>query len=257
MEKNWVIKTLKNVQIKNPVILEGLPGMGNVGKITVDFIIESLKAVPIYQIYSYEFPNCVFVNKDGVTELPRIDIYHKKIKGNDLILVAGDMQPIDEKGCYELCDRLLDLFQKSDIKQIITLAGIGLNEAPKKPKLYCAANDKKLISRFSKYGIESVEGIVGPIIGVSGLLVGLAGQRNIKGVVLLAETLGVPNYLGIKESRELLTVLNSELNLGLDIKKLNKEVNLIEKEINEKMKNFLAREERKIMSKQDPVNYIG
>ena len=41
MDKRWVIKKLKDLKLKNPVMIEGLPGMGNVGKITIDFIIYS------------------------------------------------------------------------------------------------------------------------------------------------------------------------------------------------------------------------
>ena len=41
----WEIELLdKKVKIKNPVLLEGLPGIGNVGKIAADFIIEEIKA---------------------------------------------------------------------------------------------------------------------------------------------------------------------------------------------------------------------
>ena len=57
----WKIKRLGKVKIKNPILIEGLPGIGNVGKIAVDFIIENLNAKKIFEIYSYSFPS-VFVN---------------------------------------------------------------------------------------------------------------------------------------------------------------------------------------------------
>lgn len=257
MNKKWIIKRLKNVQFRNPLMIEGLPGMGNVGKITVDFIVESLKATKVYEISSYAFPNCVFVNEKGLAELPKVEIYHKNIKGRDLFLVSGDMQPVNEEGCYEFCDKLLDIFQGMKGKEIITLGGIGLEEPPKAPKVYCAGTDKKVVSKFVSDGIKNAEGVVGPVIGVSGLLIGLARNRGINGVVLLVETLGLPSYLGIKEARELLKILNKQYRLGLNMKELNKEVNIIEKEVNEKLKKVVSHEEKKLKSRRDLQNYIG
>ena len=37
------IKKISRPKLKNPILIEGLPGMGNVGKIAVDFMIENLK----------------------------------------------------------------------------------------------------------------------------------------------------------------------------------------------------------------------
>src|SRR3989338_5198549 len=204
MNKKWIIKRLKNTRFKNPILIEGLPGMGNVGKITIDFIIESLKAEKIYEISSYGFPSFVFVNEKGVTELPKIEVYYKKVKGKDFFLVSGDVQPVDEENSYEFCDKILDLFEEFKGKEIVTLGGIGLEELPKSPAVYCSGTDKDVIREFKINGVRSAEGVVGPIIGVSGLLLGLAKERGIKGAVLLVETLGMPTYLGIKESKELL-----------------------------------------------------
>lgn len=254
MDHKWIIKRLKNVKFNKPILIEGLPGMGNVGKITVDFMIESLKAEKVYEISSDGFPNFVLVNEKGLVELPMVEVYYKKIRGKDFFLVAGDVQPIDEKSSYEFCDKLLDIFQSLKGREVITLGGIGLDEPPKAPKVYCSGTDKKLISSFKLGGVKSAEGVVGPIIGVSGLLVGLAKRRGLKGVVLLVETLGFPNYLGIKEARELLKVLNNHFNLGLNMKNLNDEIKIIEKDIREKLTKIVHREENKL--KKD-VSYIG
>ena len=91
---SWKIKKLTKVKISNPILIEGLPGMGNVGKIAIDFIIESLKATKILEIYSYSYPS-VFVNEDNLVELPVIEVYHKKINNKSLLFLAGDIQPID------------------------------------------------------------------------------------------------------------------------------------------------------------------
>ena len=68
------IKKLSSPKIKNPILIEGLPGMGNVGKITVDFMVESLKAEKFMEIKSGVFPNSVFVNEENLVELPKIEL---------------------------------------------------------------------------------------------------------------------------------------------------------------------------------------
>jgi hypothetical protein len=258
MKNRFDVKKLTKLNFKNPVMIEGLPGMGNVGKIAIDFIIESLDAKKVYDIHYSGFPSFTFVNEKGLVELPKVEIYHKNIKKRDFFFISGDVQPATDENCYEFCDKLLDLFEEYKGKEIITLGGIGLEDAPKQPKIYCAATDKEMIKRLALLGVKSAEGIVGPIIGVSGLLLGLGKQRGMNGAILLAETVAYPNYLGIKEARELLKILNKYYTLGLNIQELNKEVKVIEQEIETKLKKIIRQEEMKqnTVAKKS-TDYIG
>lgn len=259
MVKDWTIKRLKRVKFNKPVLVEGLPGIGNVGKIAVDFIIESLNAQKVFEINSYAFANCVFVNDDGISELPKIEVFYKKRKGGDLFLVSGDVQPVDTRGCYEFCNNLLDLFQQNGGKDIITLGGMGMDKIPKRTKVYCAVSNKKIFNDFKTNGVITSGGVVGPIIGVSGLLVGMGRDRGMDGATILVETYGHPTYLGIKEARELLIVLNKRLKLGLNIKHLDKEIGMMEREIRDgSLKKKDLKKKLGITTKTtDTVNYIG
>lgn len=228
----YKIEEIGNNKIQNPVLIEGLPGIGNIGKIAVDFIVDNLKAKKIFTINSYNFPHAVFINENHLVELPTIDIYHKKVNGKDILLLSGDIQPIDERSCYEFCDAVLDLIQKYKGKEIITIGGIGLQQIPNNPQVYCTANSSKIIKKYKSKNLESnIYGVVGPIMGVTGLLVGLSKKRNINSIAFLAETFGHPKYLGIKGSREVLKILDNKLKLNLNLKKLDSEIGEIEKEI--------------------------
>ena len=118
---SFKIKTLKKINFKNPILLEGLPGIGNVGKITLDYLVDSLNAKPFLEIYSNRFPNSVFVNEYNLIDLPKITLFYKKIKGKEFIFLGGDVQPVDEAGSYEFCDEVLKLFKKFKGKKMITL----------------------------------------------------------------------------------------------------------------------------------------
>ena len=226
----------KTPKLNNPLFIEGLPGIGNVGKVAVDFLIDELNAIKLYEMTSYTFPHSVFVNEDNLVELPIVEVFYRKRSGKrDLLLLGGDVQPIDEISSYEFSEKILDMVQKFHGKEIITLGGIGLPDIPKKPKVYCTGNTKKIIDRYkSELVSNKLYGVVGPIVGVSGLLLGLASRRHMDAISFLAETYGHPMYLGIKGAKEILKILDKELNLKLDINKLDKEIKDIENEIMKK-----------------------
>ena len=56
-----IIKT-EDIQLKNAILLEGLPGVGNVGKLAATHLIEELKAKKCMEIYSSHFPPQVLID---------------------------------------------------------------------------------------------------------------------------------------------------------------------------------------------------
>src|SRR3989344_7173270 len=150
----WTLNLNSRAKLKTPVLIEGLPGIGNVGKIAVDFMIEHLGAKKVGELTSYNLPHCVFVNEDNLIELPEIELYAKEIKNKTLLFLAGDIQPLDEKSCYEFCHTILDTFQKQKGKEIITLGGIGLPKIPSIPKVYCTGNSKGIVSRYLSKNVD-------------------------------------------------------------------------------------------------------
>ncbi len=254
---SWTFDNLKKVKLNNPILIEGLPGIGNVGKIAVDFLIDELKAEKLCNVFSNTLPNSVFVNEQNLVELPLIEIYYKKMKKNDLLLLSGDVQPLDEESSYDFSDKILELVQKFGGKEVITLGGIGLPTAPKKPRVFCTGNSKKIIAKYKKGTKlhDSLYGVVGPIVGVTGILVGLAEKRNIEGIAILAETYGHPMYLGMKGAKEILEVLKNKLHLKLDFKRFEQNMENIENEISKKTKELKKIAMKK--KKNDEVSYIG
>ena len=264
-DEYWKLEQFGKIPKLNKMIfIEGLPGIGNVGKVAVDFLIDELKAIKLYEITSYTFPHSVFVNEDNLVELPIVEVFYRQSGSKrDIILLGGDVQPVDEISSYEFSGKVLEMAQKFNVKEIITLGGIGLNDIPKKPKVYCTGNSKKIIEAYkSELVSNKLYGVVGPIVGVSGLLLGLASRKNIGAVSLLAETYGHPMYLGIKGAKEILKVLNKKLDLRIDVNKLDREIKDIESEIikkteqlNEVTKQVALNKLQKRIGKD--VDYIG
>jgi proteasome assembly chaperone (PAC2) family protein len=238
---SWRFEQVGKVpKLNKPILIEGLPGIGNVGKVAVDFIIEKLGATQIYDIRSSSMPHSVFVNEDNLIDLPKIELYYKKMKGRDLLLLTGDVQPIDEVSCHEFCEQLLDEAMKLKVSEIVTIGGIGLQDEPKKPKVFCTGNDKAIVEKYCKgTGLTNkIYGVVGPIIGVSGLLLGLSKRRKVPAVSMLAETFSHPFYLGIKGAREVLKALNIKLGIKMNLKELDKEIKGLEGDLMQKTKEL-------------------
>src|SRR3989338_958019 len=248
-------KVLCKVNFRGPILIEGLPGIGNVGKISLDFLVDSLNAKPFLEIYSDYFPNSVFVNEKNLVDLPKITFYYKIIKGREFIFLTGDFQPVDEYGCYQFCHEVLELFSKFKGKTMVTLGGIGLSKIPEKPKLYVTGSSMKALKNFDEKILNRhIFGTVGPIMGVTGLLVGLASNYDINAVCLLAQTFGHPNYLGIRGAKELLRYLDGKYNFKLDFKYIDREIKEIESELNLK----ITQQKSNVLKEgASEVSYIG
>ena len=37
---SWIVKEYKKIKATKPILIEGLPGIGNVGKVAIDFLID-------------------------------------------------------------------------------------------------------------------------------------------------------------------------------------------------------------------------
>ena len=79
---NVKITFTKKVKLKEPYLLCGLPGIGQVGKVTIDYLITELKAILFGEIYSHFFPSYVLINQNGIVELMKNELYFWKNNGS-------------------------------------------------------------------------------------------------------------------------------------------------------------------------------
>jgi uncharacterized protein (TIGR00162 family) len=220
--KETYIKELKQIEPNNPVLIEGLPGLGLVGKIAIRYLIKKLNAKKFAHLYSPHFPYFVLVNKKGNVRLLRGAFYFWKNSNrqNDLILFTGDSQSQTIEGQYEIADRMLDFAQKHNVKTIVTIGGYRM-ETKDKPSVFAAATDKELLDIALDAGaIVSSSG--SPIVGTAGLILGLARFRKIGAICLLGETRGyLPDPLA---ARSVLEVLKTAFNFDVELEGLNEEI---------------------------------
>lgn len=220
--KDTYIKELKEVEPKNPILIEGLPGLGLVGKIAIRYLIKKLKAKKFAHLYSPHFPYFVLVNKKGNVRLLRGTFYlwENKKGQNDLVLFTGDSQSQTIEGQYEIADRMIDFSQKYNVKTIVTIGGYRM-ETKEKPNVFAAAIDQELLDKALEAG-AALSNSGSPIVGTAGLILGLARFKKISALCLLGETRGyLPDPLA---ARSVLEVLKSTFDFDLDLNGLNEEI---------------------------------
>lgn len=261
-KSSWMVKYFSQLDVEDCVLIEGLPGIANVGKIAIDFIVEQKNAKKIAEFFSYDLPHSVFIKEDNLVGLPKIELYlikkDKKLKEN-LLLLSGDVQPASERSCYEFCDIVLKYAKSVGCKEVITTGGIGLPRLPKSPKIFCTANNKKIINKYKKVVKlnDKIYGVVGPVVGVTGVMVGLSSKYNLSAIALLAETFAHPMYLGMASARSLLNVINTIFGIEIDMKNLDEEIQDLESEILLKTQQLKQVKELQQGKKDHKLNYIG
>ena len=182
-------------QLKEPILVEGLAGLGNVGMIAAGHLIESTGAKVFAELYAPYFPDYVTVNKDGTCRPPSYRFYAAKTEKNDYIILTGDSQPSmdDSLAHYDLCDEILNFAEKYGGKFIVTMGGVVTSKQGN--ELYIAATSEELAQKHLDKGTQ-IYG-EGRIIGATGLLLGLAKKRGLEGVCLLGATTGFGPERGV------------------------------------------------------------
>lgn len=187
MDKPY-FRQLFEPQLKEPILVEGLTGLGNVGMIAAGHLIESTDAKVFAELYAPYFQDYVIVNKDGTCRPPRYQFHAAKTEKNHYIILTGDSQPSleDTLAHYDLCDEILNFAEKYESKFIVTMGGVVTSKPGN--EVYIAATSEKLAQKHLDKGTH-IYG-EGKIIGATGLLLGLAKRRGWKGICLLGATTG-------------------------------------------------------------------
>ena len=214
MDKPYFLQIFNPV-LEKPIFVQGLPGFGNVGKIAAHLLMKFCGAKPFVELYSPSFPDYVSVNSKGICRLPRYEFYAAPMEKNDFIIMTGDTQPSfdDVVAHYMLCGEILDFVEKQGCRFIVTIGGVPMTE--EKAQVYVAATSPRLALEFMEKG--AVIYSKGRIVGATGLMLGLAKERNLECVCLLGATAGfrADRGAGFSVFKFLMKALGNEVKEGL------------------------------------------
>lgn len=207
------------IESKNPVLFNGFPGIGLVGNIACQHVIDELEMVQRGSIDSKYFPP-IAVLFDGVVSMP-VRIY-ESIEHN-LVVVISDI-PIHPTISYGISKELVSWADVLNVREIVSIAGIATMSG--KHRVFGAATTRELLDKLKDL-VEIFQ--VGTISGIAGSIMSACHLQKIPALGLLGETRGQN-----PEPRAAISVieaLNKIYDLNISTENLMEQANEIETEL--------------------------
>lgn len=216
---------MSNYRLDGASFIEGLPGIGLVGKVAVSYILGKVKAKKICRIYSPYFSSVAYISDGRI--IPNFTDLYAVEEPAKVLIMYGSAQPSSSYGQYEFCQKVIDIASKHGATRVFTVGGLGGKEkiSPRR-EIFCSSTDKRYLEKY----LELVDGQVysGQIVGAVGILINLAGNRGLENMCMLVEIgESTPDYFAARRAVEAfikLTGLNIELNSVEEIIKLSNRV---------------------------------
>lgn len=228
------IKDPEEFDLQSPVLIEGLPGIGHVGKLVADHLVNELGGEKAVEICSHHFPPQVMVEEEGTIRMPTNEVYVIKSESDspDLVVLIGDFQSVSSEGHFELVNAYVGIAQKFNTSRIYTLGGYGLGKLVEEPYVLGAATSKEVVDELSSYGVRFDKGEPGGgIIGASGLLLGVAQMEGIESACLMGVTSGY--MVDPKSAKAVLDILMKALDLEISMEALEERAKEMEKVVSQ------------------------
>ena len=206
-------------ELDDPVLIEGLPGVGHVGKLAAEHLLEEFDGELVRRVYATEFPPQVSVDDGGVAELTCAEFHAVETDGADLLVLTGDHQAGSNAGHYRLTSTFLDVAAEFGAERAFALGGVPTGELVEEYTVLGAVSDGALVDDLEAAGVEfRADEPAGGIVGVSGLVLGLGGRRGFDAACLMGETSGY--LVDPKSARAVLEVLEAVLDMAVDYESL-------------------------------------
>ncbi|MFH1190050.1 MAG: PAC2 family protein [Candidatus Omnitrophota bacterium] len=251
------IKIFKEVELTDPVMIAGWPGMGSVALGVVDYLHRKLPSEKLAEIRLDPMAMIdSVVIEEGVASMPpgpKNMLFYTK--NPDLIILEGEVQLAGPAG-VALLNKVLDMAVRYNVKAIYTGAAFPLPISHKEdPDIYGAVNNKATRPMLSKYGIKTME--AGHISGLNGLVLGLAKERNINAFCLLATmpqyAISLPNP---KASAAIIEALQKILNFVVSLEEMDDYIRDMDEKlssIEDKIKDVMPLENNKDVESPPPA----
>jgi len=236
------MELILNQNVKNPTIIEGFPGIGLVGTIATEFLIDSLKAKEIGYIRGEGVPPMIALHNSKISK--PMGVYYAE-KQNLLIFHFISSIPSKE---WRLAEMIKEVYSKTKAKEIVSLESVGVPGAiDSKSENYYYTDVKKNESKLINLGAKRLEN--GIVMGITSILM---SSKDINLTCLFGVThTKLPDS---KAAAGILEALNSYLNLKIDTKPLIKSAQEFEK----KLKSLIASsKEVQKKSNDNNLSYLG
>ncbi|WP_440951569.1 proteasome assembly chaperone family protein [Methanococcoides sp. FTZ1] len=231
----------KPVRSKEPILIEGFPGIGLVGNIASQQIIEELDMEYIGSIESRYFPP-IAVLYEGLVNMP-VRIY-ESVEHN-IVMVVSDI-PINPSVSYDVSKALVSWAKSVGVREVISIAGIATMGEDN--KVFGAATTEDMLERIR----EKVEIFqMGTISGISGSVMAECFMHDLPAISLLGATR--TQNPDPRAAAVVVDVLNSMYGLSIDTQDLIEQAEKIEVEMQKLAEDVRTSEQTTTPRKEFPM----
>jgi len=249
------VEHTEDVDLDDPVLVEGLPGVGHVGKLAAEHLVDEYEGVLVRRIHSEHLPPQVGIEADGIATLSAVEFHAVETPGRDVLVLVGDHQAQSNEGHYRMADAFLDVAEDHGVEELYALGGVPTGELIEEYEVLGAATSEESIAELSELDVAFREDEpAGGIVGVSGLLLGLGDRRGIDGACLMGETSGY--LVDPKSARAVLEVLGEVLDLEFDFSDLEERAEEMEEVIN-RIREMESQQSSRELPADDDLRYFG
>ncbi len=226
------VADVAEVDLEDPVLIEGLPGVGHVGKLAAEHLIEELGSTLVRRVYSEYFPPQVSLDEAAVTTLACAEFHAVQTDERDLLVLVGDHQATDAVGHYRLAEVFLDIAESFDVSEILALGGVPTGEIVEEYDVIGAVTPESDKTPYEAAGVTFPgDEPEGGIVGTSGLLLGLGERRKMEATCLMGRTSGY--VVDPKSAQVVLEVIEAVLGVPVDFRRLEERAEEMEEVVSE------------------------
>jgi len=245
------IEVVAEPDLTEPAFVEGLPGVGHVGKLVAEHLVEERDGRLVRRVHSTHLPPQVSVD-DGLTQLVGAKLHAVETDGQDLLVLTGDHQAQDTVGHYGLAEAFLDLAEELDAERVFALGGVPTGELIESYDVIGATTTEAGKAELDAAGVEfRNDEPAGGIVGVSGLLLGLGERHGVDAACLMGETSGY--LVDPKSAQAVLEVLQDILGFEIDVGTLEERA----EEMEEVVRKIQEMEQGTPAPSDEDLRYIG
>ena len=225
---------------KNVTLIEGFPGLGLVGTIATEYLIDHLKADKIGSVWFSEMNPMVAIHSRKIVD--PIGIFYAKKYNIVIVHSVTNITGVE----WKLAAAINDIASKLQCKEIISIEGVGAmgkqNEVM--AYYYSSKNQKK----FDKIGVPPME--EGIVVGVTAALLAKGSKVPLSGIFVESQS-NLPDSRAAAKSIE---ILDKYLNIKVDPKPLMAKAAEFESKLKDLAKKSQATSKDK---EKRQTNYLG
>jgi uncharacterized protein len=229
-----------NKKPKSPVIIEGFPGIGFIGSITTEFLVDHLKAEKIGKIEFTEQTPVVAIHNSRIVE-PFGIFYSKKFN----LVILHAINPVN-KIEWQITDAIEKLVKTLGAKEVISIEGVASPSKDTNAFYY----SKKFNKKFDKINILPLK---------EGIIMGVTASIMLRDI-LPSSCIFVETHSELPDSRgaaKVIEVLDRYLGLKIDTKPLLQKAEEFEKKLNTLIEQGKMAEGVRKVKDKNQLDYLG